>query len=211
MKMPHMEALSKVFAEFIATALLMFGGCAGCIPWQKEHPDILNALSFGLVVLMLVQSYGAVSGAHFNPAVTLAAYIYKLISLPVSKLNAHIPQRDVILTLLILQMAIGYFFAQMLGALVGYGLLKALTPEKAFSETAGEHGFCATVPIVNDLNPFQLLMLEFIATTFLITLCCSVWDPRNAAQIDSIPLKFGFAVTILSFVFVSISHAVDWR
>lgn len=86
MKMPQMETLSKLFAEFIATGLLMFGGCAGGLPWGKSPTDMYGAVSFGLVVLMLVQTYGAVSGAHLNPAVTLAALIYKLISLPVREI-----------------------------------------------------------------------------------------------------------------------------
>lgn len=99
-------------------------------------------------------------------------------------------------------MAICYFAAQMLGAIVGYGALKALTPDIIFGESAGEHGFCASV-LNSHLSPFQGFMFEFIATLFLISLCCSVWDPRNSANQDSIAIKFGAAITILSFVFVS--------
>lgn len=80
-----MENLKKLIAELIGTALLMFGGCMGGLTWGKETNSFYGALSFGMVVMTLIQCYGAISGAHFNPAVTLAALIFKLISLPVSR------------------------------------------------------------------------------------------------------------------------------
>lgn len=99
-------------------------------------------------------------------------------------------------------MAILYFIAQMIGAVAGYGLLKALTPYSVFNENAGEYGFCATAPHA-DLTTFQAFMHEYVATMFLISLCCSVWDERNAKNTDSSPLKFGFAIMVLSMIFVS--------
>lgn len=83
-ELPPMENLSKFVAELIGTALLMFGGCMGGLTWGKEANSFFSALSFGMVVMTLVQAYGAVSGAHFNPAVTVAAVVFKAISFPVS-------------------------------------------------------------------------------------------------------------------------------
>lgn len=100
-----------------------------------------------------------------------------------------------------------YFLAQLIGAVVGYGLLKALTPYRVFNENAGDYGFCATAP-QPDLNTFQVFMHEYLATMFLITLCCSVWDQRNAKNTDSIPLKFGLAIMVLSMIFVSQIYSV---
>lgn len=99
-------------------------------------------------------------------------------------------------------MACLYFVAQMIGAVIGYGLLKGLTPDQIFNEKAGDYGFCATAP-VDGITPFQAFMMEFIATMILTIICCSVWDPRNAKYQESIALKFGFAITLLSFAFVS--------
>lgn len=82
--MPTMQDLSKFIAELIGTALLMLGGCGGGLTWGKEPNSFFSALSFGMVVMMLVQAYGAVSGAHFNPAVTVSALIHRTISVPVS-------------------------------------------------------------------------------------------------------------------------------
>lgn len=79
-----MENLSKFVAELVGTALLMFGGCMGGLSWGKEPNSFFGALSFGMVVMTLVQAYSAISGAHFNPAVTVAALVFKVISIPVS-------------------------------------------------------------------------------------------------------------------------------
>lgn len=89
----------------------------------------------------------------------------------------------------------------MVGAVGGYGLLMALTPQKVFNENAGEYGFCATAPQIH-LTTLQVFMHEYVATMFLITLCCSVWDQRNAKNSDSTPLKFGLAIMALSMIFV---------
>lgn len=99
-------------------------------------------------------------------------------------------------------MAIVYFFAQWIGAVLGYRLLQALTPATILAQNHGKYGFCATAPH-DELNVVQSFFIEYFATMILIAICCAVWDPRNAKHGDSVPLKFGLAITILSFIFVS--------
>lgn len=72
------------FAEIIGTGLLLFIGCTGCISWNGPPPSINSAITFGFAVMIVIQSFGAVSGAHLNPAVTVAAVCYRLISPPVN-------------------------------------------------------------------------------------------------------------------------------
>lgn len=79
-----MEGFSKFMAEVIGTAFLMFGGCMGCVGFKGPAPDFAGAISFGLVVMTIILCYGHISGAHLNPAVTLSAVIFRLISIPVS-------------------------------------------------------------------------------------------------------------------------------
>lgn len=99
-------------------------------------------------------------------------------------------------------MAVCYIAAQLIGAYMGFGLLKYLTPADIFrAEDATGPGVCSTVPYA-DLEPIHVFAIEYMATTFLVLINCGVWDPRNAALQDSAPLKFGFAVVTLGCVAV---------
>lgn len=89
----------------------------------------------------------------------------------------------------------------MFGAFMGYGLLIILTPKEIMTES-----LCLTKP--NPLlNSFQAFGVEFIGTVALIWFCCSVWDPRNAKSYDSVPIRFGLAVTGIASVTVSYCNA----
>lgn len=81
----HSDNVSVFLSELLGTAVLVFLGCSSCIPWNGAPKELQIVLSFGLAVLICVQIFGCVSGAHINPAVTLAAVIYKLISVQVKK------------------------------------------------------------------------------------------------------------------------------
>lgn len=100
------------------------------------------------------------------------------------------------------QMAVLYFFAQLIGALLGYRCLQALTPSKVLAQSSGSSGFCQTAPH-EDVNDIEAFILEYISTMVLISLCCGVWDQRNSKHQDSVPLKFGLAICLLSIIFVS--------
>ena len=80
-----LQLLTLCLAECIATSMLLFFGCMGCVNFGVHEPNHLTIiLGFGLIVMLIVNIFGMVSGAHLNPAVTLAAYIYKLVDIPVS-------------------------------------------------------------------------------------------------------------------------------
>lgn len=80
-----MEGFSKLIAETVGTAFLMFGGCMGGLSWNNQAPpSFVGAASFGLTVMIIIQCYGHISGAHLNPAVTLATVIFRMTSIPVN-------------------------------------------------------------------------------------------------------------------------------
>ncbi|KAH8401795.1 hypothetical protein KR009_007895, partial [Drosophila setifemur] len=173
----QLDNISIVFAEMIATAMLMFLGCMGCVQNTVfTNSFFQGSLNFGFVVLICIQCFGCVCGAHLNPAVTLAQYVYNMISLP---------------------MALAYFVAQVVGAFIGYGLLKGVLPENAIFTSDTPNGVCVT-SVNSTLTSWQGVSIEFLITCVLISICCGVWDPRNAKHQDSTALRFGLAISCLS-------------
>ncbi|XP_037944612.1 aquaporin AQPAe.a-like isoform X1 [Teleopsis dalmanni] len=177
MKGAVIDKISSFLGELVGTAILVFLGCMGCVKndsFPNNHLQMV--LNFGLVIMIAVQCFACVSGSHLNPAVTLAAFIYKMISLP---------------------MAAVYVVGQMLGGFIGYGLLKLVLPDNAINVKGAEHGLCVTV-VHDDLSGAQGCAIEAIITGILVLVCCGVWDPRNAKFHDSVPIRFGLAVACLA-------------
>ncbi|XP_065087985.1 aquaporin-like [Ochlerotatus camptorhynchus] len=178
MKKSTLDNISILLAELLGTALLVLLGCMGCVGGLGHTPSHFElCINFGLVVMILVQIFGCVSGCHINPAVTAAAWVYGMVST---------------------KMAIGYFIAQCVGGFMGFGMLKMLTPAAVFTGALENGaGFCVTTP--NDaITTMQAVGIEFLATGVLVLMCCGVWDPRNSKLHDSVPLKFGFTIGCLA-------------
>ncbi|KAF7471797.1 hypothetical protein GHT09_017155 [Marmota monax] len=105
-----------VFAEFLATLLFVFFGLGSALNWPQAQPSVLQiAMAFGLGIGTLVQALGQVSGAHINPAVTVAF----LVGCHVSFLRAAF-----------------YLAAQLLGAVAGAALLHEITPAEIRGDLA---------------------------------------------------------------------------
>ncbi|MCI0362459.1 MAG: aquaporin [Phycisphaerales bacterium] len=67
--------MNKLVAEFIGTFALVFAGAGAIIINGVSDGAVTHvgiALTFGLVVMVMVMAIGDVSGAHINPAVTIA-------------------------------------------------------------------------------------------------------------------------------------------
>ena len=71
---PPIARRRKLAAEFLGTYCLVFAGTGAIIVDQISGGAVTHvgvALTFGLVVLAMIYALGDISGAHFNPAVTL--------------------------------------------------------------------------------------------------------------------------------------------
>lgn len=72
--------MKKYIAEILGTFALVFCGTGAIIINQETsgvitHPGI--AFTFGLIVMVMIYALGPISGAHFNPAVTIAFSVAK--------------------------------------------------------------------------------------------------------------------------------------
>jgi aquaporin Z len=103
----------KLLAEVLGTFTLVFAGTGAIVINDLSGGAITHvgiAMTFGLVVMAMIQTFGDVSGAHLNPAVTAAF-----------ALAGRFSWRQVPF----------YLAAQLIGALAASAVLKALFPAHA--------------------------------------------------------------------------------
>ena len=102
--------MSKHASEFLGTFGLVFAGTGAIVINNVSNGVITHAgiaLTFGLIVLAMIYTFGDVSGAHLNPAVTVGFATAR-----------RFPWREVP----------GYVVAQISGAFAASGLLRLLFP-----------------------------------------------------------------------------------
>lgn len=155
----------ECLAELFGTAILLFFGCMGCY----SNPKWID-FSFGFTIMAIIQCFGHVSGAYFNPAVTLCAFILEKIEL----------KQLIVLSI-----------GQLVGAYLGFLVLYILLPLK--------DKLCMTLPGEN-ISIMQCFVIEFLITMILIMVCCAVWDNAHSHNSDSVPIKFGFVITLASLL-----------
>lgn len=75
--------IKKLISEFLGTFTLVFCGTGAIVLNQESGGQITNmgvALSFGLSVTLMILVFGKISGAHLNPAVSMAFALKKSIT-----------------------------------------------------------------------------------------------------------------------------------
>lgn len=129
--------MKKYFAEFIGTFALVFSG-TGAIIINDLYGGIVThvgvAITFGLIVIAMIYAFGETSGAHINPAVTVAFGI-----------NGKLNKKEIL----------PYISSQLAGAFFASGVLKLLFP--------GSLNLGATLPAGSEYQSFTLeLILTYL-------------------------------------------------
>src|SRR2546423_12164858 len=135
----------RVVAEGLAAFALVFAGCGAIITESVHHGTLGSigiALAFGLAIMVMVYATGHLSGAHINPAVTIAF-----------TLTRHFPVRD----------AFAYVAAQCAGAIAGALVLLAAWPSKPGSLGATVPGAGVGTALVYELVLTAILMFVIMA------------------------------------------------
>lgn len=102
--------MKRFIAELVGTFALVFAGTGAIVIDSVSNGAITHAgvaLTFGLIVLAMIYTFGDVSGAHLNPAVSLGFFA-----------AGRLPGRDVL----------PFMSAQVIGAMLASGLLRGLFP-----------------------------------------------------------------------------------
>ncbi|CAH0722084.1 unnamed protein product, partial [Brenthis ino] len=163
-------------AEVLATALLMLLGIAALLPLPDgTNPPLTHpALAFGLVVLANVEIFGPTSGAHMNPAITLAALLYGKIPVLV---------------------AAAYAIAQFFGATIGFGALMLLSP-KSFEDVAASVGGTRA----GSVSPMAAAGTEALLTGVLVLAVCAAWSAHERVGPDpTVSIKLGLTLAGLIY------------
>ncbi len=137
-----MSIRTALYAEFVGTFAMVFCGTAAMAVNETTgavaHEGV--AITWGLIVMVMIYAFGEQSGAHFNPAVTVSFALAKRFSW--KKVPA-------------------YIITQTLGAIMASVAVKTLLPESEF--------IGATLPTIPHVSAFwlELLLSFFLMITIL--------------------------------------------
>lgn len=185
---------NRLWAEFLGTFWLTFGGCGSAVLAASViSGGTINmgigflgvALAFGLTVVTGAYALAHISGAHFNPAVTLGCAVAKRI-----EWSAVVP----------------YWVTQIIGASAAGGVLFVIASGKdGFS--ASESGFAT-----NGYGEFSpdgysmaaVLVAEVVLTAVFLWVIPGVTSQKAPAGFA--PLAIGLTLTLIHLISIPVSN-----
>ena len=178
----------RATAEVLGTFWLVFGGCGSAV-LAAAFPEVgigfLGvSLAFGLTVLTMAYAIGHISGCHLNPAVTVGLIAGK--RFPASE-------------------AAAYIAAQVVGAILGAGVLFVIASGKAgFDVTAGfaSNGFGAHSP--GGYTMMAALVAEVVLTFMFLIIILGATDKRAPAGFAPIPI--GLGLTLIHLIGIPVTN-----
>ncbi|XP_067162247.1 aquaporin-8 isoform X2 [Apteryx mantelli] len=156
-------------AELLGSALFIFIGCASVIENVEGTGRLQPALAHGLALGLSIAVLGNISGGHFNPAVSLGAWLVGAL---------HIT------------MLLPYWVSQLCGGVIGAALAKAATAGERYANASGG----AVGSIAADGQVPAALAGEIVMTAFLVlAVCMGALNEKTRTPLA--PFCIGFTVT----------------
>jgi aquaporin Z len=180
----------RLFAETFGTFWLVFCGCGSAV-LSAAFPQFGIgfagvALAFGLTVLTMAYALGHVSGAHFNPAVTIGLWA-----------GGRVPGRDVA----------PYITAQVIGGIVASFVLLQIasgSPDYVLATNGlASNGFGEHSP--GGFSMMSALTTEILLTGGFVIVILGATDGRAPAGFA--PLAIGMALTLVHLVSIPVTNA----
>jgi len=178
----------RLFAEFLGTFWLVFGGCGSAVlaaAFPEVGIGLLGvSLAFGLTVLTMAYAVGGISGGHFNPAVSVGLLA-----------AGRFPAKDLI----------PYVIAQLVGAIVAAAVLYFIVSGKA--DFAGVGGFASNGYGEASPGKFSLgaaLVMEVVMTFMFLMIILGATHGRVPAGFA--PIAIGLALTLIHLVSIPVTN-----
>jgi aquaporin Z len=179
----------KLSSEFLGTFWLVLGGCGSAV-LAAAFPALGIgfagvSLAFGLTVLTMAYAIGPISGCHLNPAVTVGLVVAK----------RH-PSAELIY----------YVAAQLIGAVIGAGILYAIASGKTGFDLAGgfaSNGFDEHSP--GGYSMVAGLVCEVVMTFVFLMVILGVTDKDNGAP-GFAPIAIGLCLTLIHLISIPVTN-----
>jgi aquaporin Z len=177
----------RLAAEFLGTFWLTFGGCGAAV-LAAAYPGLGIgfygvAFAFGLSVLTMAFAVGHISGAHFNPAVTVGLWS-----------AGRFRAADIL----------PYILAQVTGAILAAAVLYVIATGKP-GFTVGPfaaNGYGALSP--GKYSLLSCLVCEVVMTFFFLMVIVGATSPRAPAGFA--PIAIGLALTLIHLVSIPVTN-----
>ena len=174
--------MKKYIAECIGTFVLTLLGCGTAMFLGCNTPAgvVGTAIAFGLTVIAMAYTIGAISGCHINPAITLAV-----------ALSGRMTWKD----------ACGYWCGQIIGGIFAGAVLLLLTKVVAAPDLTGGLG---TNGVANAGGVGGALLVECIATFIFVLVVLGATDAKKGAG-NLAGLAIGLTLILVHLVCINLT------
>ena len=211
-----MRLLQSCAAEVIGTFLLVFfgtGALASSVLTEAQVGLWQVAVVWGFGITLAIYATGAISGAHLNPAVSLAFAIYRRESFPVSKLAPYWVSQftGAVLASLLILWLFGSFIDRFES---DQGIIRGVPGSERSAMIFGEYFPNPAIFGTSDearslISPLGATIVEGIGTAILLLMIFALVDRRNASLSTKqlAPFFIGFTVAVLVSLFAPLTQA----